>query len=181
MLPHRCISPLTEKWCPKAQTHTRIQGEKHCMATLFKYIFICPPALHNPALWRQFSSMPQQSLFVRNVRYMQDTFCLEGKVCVCLCMRCSSVYKAISPSVCVRRRARLCIQLKLCLWTSPLKVQFVHNLAVNDLSFARRVCFSQWQRAACLCEWGSRSACLSRDIAHLVRLVDRALLDSKVM
>lgn len=58
---------------------------------------------------------------------------------------------------------------------SSLKVQFVHNLAVNDCSFVRQVCFSAV--AGCVCV----SMVLSRDIAHVVRLVDRSPLDSKVM
>lgn len=84
---------------------------------------------------------------------MKYIFYLEGILCVCeVQMRVYETLvclKGISVSVFVRRvRPPLHSTQALPLNFSSLLVQFVHNLAVNDLSFVCRVCVCQWQCAS---------------------------------
>ena len=107
-------------------------------------------------------------------------------VCVCVCVRAGCVRgtrlseRPERECFCETARPPLHSTPALPLNFSSLKVQFVHNLALNDPSFVRAVCVCQWQRAFSECLRVARLS-PSRDIAHSVGLVDRSPLDPKVM
>lgn len=183
---HTKIRPRIEKfWCPKAsakpQTHCT-QGKKH-----WNIVWI---SIHLSSCFREFPHNRSNSVCciwqcTQKKCEIHVSYIFSGRLILCVheevMLLCKMLVCRKGVSVCKKKGERLSIQLQLCLWTSPLKVQFVYNLAVNDLSFcAGNVSFlvAVCCKPVYVCEC---SYVAVKGHCTFGRLVDRSLLDPKVM